>query len=86
MGVIHLLKKPILIFRIKRDEEIETFAKEKDIDADKPKQIISEYEFSHTLINDIIKEQIPMVSPCRERGALIQAIMDFITQNYDKYR
>jgi len=67
-----------------RNEEIEAFAKEKNIDADKIKQIISEYEFSHTLTNDMIKEQIPMALPFRERRALIQAIIDFITQNCDK--
>lgn len=69
-----------------RNEEIEAFAKEKDVDADKIKQIISEYEFSHTLTKDMIKEQIPMALPFRERRALIQAIIDFITQNCDKYQ
>ena len=69
-----------------RNEEIEAFAKEKDIDADKIKQIISEYEFSHTLTKDMIKEQIPMALPFRERRALVQAIIDFITQNCDKYQ
>lgn len=69
-----------------RNEEIEAFAKEKDIDADKIKQIISEYEFSRTLTKDMIKEQIPMALPFRERRALIQAIIDFITQNCDKYQ
>lgn len=69
-----------------RNEEIEAFAKEKDIDADEIKQIISEYEFSHTLTKDMIKEQIPMALPFRERRALVQAIIDFITQNCDKYQ
>ena len=69
-----------------RNEEIEAFAKEKNIDADKIKQIISEYEFSHTLTKDMIKEQIPMALPFRERRALVQAIIDFITQNCDKYQ
>ncbi len=41
-----------------RNEEIEAFAKEKDM----------------------IKGQIPMALPFRERRALIQAIMDFIIQ------
>ena len=69
-----------------RNEEIEAFAKEKDVDADKIKQIISEYEFSHTLTKDMIKEKIPMALPFRERRALIQAIIDFITQNCDMYQ
>ena len=69
-----------------RNEEIEAFAKEKEVDADKIKQIISEYEFSHTLTKDMIKEQISMALPFRERRVLIQAIIDFITQNCDKYQ
>lgn len=69
-----------------RNEEIEAFAKEKNVDAGKIRQIISEYEFSHTLTKDMIKEEIPMALPFRERRILIQEILDFITKNCDKYQ
>lgn len=69
-----------------RNEEIDVFAKEKNIDADKIKQIISEYEFSHTITKDMVKKEIPMALPFKERRELIQAIIDFIIQNCDKYQ
>ena len=69
-----------------RNKEIELFAQEKEINADKIRKIILEYEFSHNLIKDMIKEEFSIALPFRERRALIQSIMDFIIQNCDKYQ
>lgn len=69
-----------------RNGEIEAFAKERALDADKIKQIISEYEFSHTLTKDMIRGEFSIELPFRERRELIQTIVDFIIQDCDKYQ
>ncbi len=68
----------------KRNEEIETFAEENEIDSDYLKGVISEYEFSGNMDRDGIRAQIQ--KPLLIARKLINKIEEFIISNCDKYQ
>lgn len=69
----------------KRNEEIEKFAKEKNLDLIYLKQIISEYEFSHILSKEGIRKNMNSELPFRELKRLVTEIMVFVVENCEKY-
>lgn len=68
----------------KRNEEIDTFATENEIDKQYLKNVISEYEFSGNMDRDGIRAQIQ--KPLLVARKLIEKITMFIIENCDKYQ
>lgn len=68
----------------KRNEEIEAFASENEIDGTYLKNVISEYEFSGNMDRDGIRAQIQ--KPLLVARKLIEKITSFILENCDKYQ
>ena len=63
----------------KRNEEIDAFAKENEIDSEYLKGVIAEYEFSGNMDRDGIREQIKL--PLLKARKLINKIEEFILEN-----
>ena len=63
----------------KRNEEIDAFAKENEIDSEYLKGVIAEYEFSGNMDRDGIREQIKL--PLLKARKLINKIEEFILNN-----
>lgn len=68
----------------KRNEEIEAFAAENEIDSGYLKDVISEYEFSGNMDRDGIRAQIQ--KPLLVARKLIEKITTFIVDNCNKYQ
>ena len=68
----------------KRNEEIEAFAAENEIDSGYLKDVISEYEFSGNMDRDGIRAQIQ--KPLLVARKLIEKISMFIIDNCEKYQ
>lgn len=68
----------------KRNEEIESFAKEKGLDGDYLKGVISEYEFSGNLDRDGIREQLQL--PLLKARKMIEVIISFILENCERFQ
>ena len=68
----------------KRNEEIEAFAAENEIDSGYLKDVISEYEFSGNMDRDGIRAQIQ--KPLLVARKLIEKISTFIIDNCNKYQ
>lgn len=68
----------------KRNEEIEAFAAENEIDSGYLKDVISEYEFSGNMDRDGIRAQIQ--KPLLVARKLIEKITAFIVDNCNKYQ
>ena len=68
----------------KRNEEIDAFATENEIDSTYLKNVISEYEFSGNMDRDGIRAQIQ--KPLLVARKLIEKITSFISENCDKYQ
>lgn len=68
----------------KRNEEIDAFATENEIDSTYLKNVISEYEFSGNMDRDGIRAQIQ--KPLLIARKLIEKISIFIIENCDKYQ
>ena len=68
----------------KRNEEIEAFAAENEIDSGYLKEVISEYEFSGNMDRDGIRAQIQ--KPLLVARKLIEKITTFIVDNCNKYQ
>ena len=65
--------------RRKRNEEIDAFAKENEIDSEYLKGVIAEYEFSGNMDRDGIRDQIKL--PLLKARKLINKIEEFILNN-----
>ena len=63
----------------KRNEEIEAFAKEKEIDGEYLKGVIAEYEFSGNIDREGIRDQVKL--PLLKARKLISEIEEFIINN-----
>lgn len=70
--------------RRKRNEEIEAFASENDIDSNFLKETIAEYEFSGNLDREGIREQIKL--PLLKARKLINTIEQFIFDNCYRFQ
>lgn len=68
----------------KRNEEIEAFAKENEIDGEYLKDVISEYEFSGNIDRDGIREQIKL--PLLKARKLLNSIEEFILENCYRFQ
>lgn len=70
--------------RRKRNEEIESFAAENEINGDYLKEVIAEYEFSGNMDRDGIREQIKL--PLLKARKLIDKITAFIIDNCIRFQ
>lgn len=70
--------------RRKRNEEIEAFASENEINGDYLKEVIAEYEFSGNMDRDGIREQIKL--PLLKARKLIDKITAFIIDNCIRFQ
>jgi type I restriction enzyme R subunit len=70
----------------KRNEEIETFAAEEDLDANFLREQISEYEFTSLINKDEIRYGIERKLSFFEKRTLIDKVIDFIRKHVDKYQ
>jgi len=68
----------------KRNEEIEAFAKENEIDGEYLKGVIAEYEFSGNMDRDGIREQVKL--PLLKARKLINKIEEFILENCFRFQ
>ena len=68
----------------KRNEEIEAFARENEIDSEYLKGVIAEYEFSGNMDRDGIREQIH--KPLLVARKLIDKIIEFIIENCNRFQ
>jgi type I restriction enzyme R subunit len=70
----------------KRNEEIETFATEQNLDANFLREQISEYEFTSLINKDEIRDGIKRPLKFFEKRTLIDKVIDFIRKHVDKYQ
>ena len=68
-----------------RTKEIEDFGAEAEIDVDKLKGLISEYEFSGIISEDDIHNEIGKDLPFRKRKELRNKVTYFITDNTARF-
>lgn len=70
----------------KRNEEIETFAKEEDLDAEFIKTQVSEYEFTSIINKDEIRDGINKPLPLLKKISITNKIIEFIRRHVEKYQ
>ena len=70
--------------RRKRNEEIEAFAKENELNSDYLKDVIAEYEFSGNMDREGIREQIKL--PLLKARKLLERITNFIIDNCMRFQ